>query len=34
MCHEMSQSNPTTTIVAAATTAYACHAQSSTTERA
>src|SRR5258705_6095509 len=34
MCHEMSQSRPTTTIAAAATTAYACHAQSSTTERA
>src|SRR5689334_8895209 len=34
MCHEMSQSNPTTTIVAATTTAYACHAQSRTTERA
>src|SRR5436190_13910780 len=32
MCHEMSHSKPTTTIAAAATTAYACHAQSSTTE--
>jgi hypothetical protein len=33
MCHEMSQSKPTTTMAADATTAYTCHAQERTTER-